>query len=128
MQLSPPPSFIIQHTGAVRGRGVFTQCDVLQDALVEQAPIILIETPLEAINAEVKTIMFSWGVLTNMGNICVIALGYCSLYKHDNPANMCYAADAESQVMKSIAVRDIKAGEEPWLCFRIIAEFRHGMR
>ena len=41
-----------------------------------------------------------------------IALGYGSLYDHNNPANMRYEADDRIKALRFIAVRDIVQDEE----------------
>ena len=41
-----------------------------------------------------------------------LALGYGSLYNHNNPANMRYEVDLEARVFRFVAVRHISAGAE----------------
>lgn len=112
MHITIPPNIVVKHTGTERGRGVFTQRTLYIGDVVEQAPVIPIETPPNTIGKEVHQIMFAWDVHSTTEPNLVIALGYGSLYNHDNPANMCYEADTTNMVMKFIAARDIKAGEE----------------
>lgn len=44
--------------------------------------------------------------------VSALALGYGSLYNHDNPANMRYEVDKEALLLLFIAAKDISPGEE----------------
>jgi hypothetical protein len=107
-----PPDVVVGDTGSARGRGVFAQRRIAAEEVVEESPVVLIESPFRDFPAEIKRLVFSWGKLCNNGSAYAVALGYGSMYNHDNPANMRYQADPVKLVMRFIAVRDIESGEE----------------
>ena len=66
----------------------------------------------ERIPAEVRELLFNWSALAGAPAAHGLALGYGSLYNHDNPANLRYEADAPERLLRFIAARDVAAGEE----------------
>src|SRR5262249_11593788 len=74
--------------------------------------VILIRVPFVMLPVELQRVVFNWGVLAKTEDAHACALGYGSIYNHDNPANMRYEADPKRLTLKYIAVRSIKAGEE----------------
>ena len=56
--------------------------------------------------------MFDWGVLAKVPNTQAFALGYGSMYNHDNPANMRYEANRQNSLLRFISIREINKGEE----------------
>jgi hypothetical protein len=109
--LSSPRAFI-KDTGTPKGKGVFAQIDFASGSIVEASPVILMTMPCALLPPEVQRVVFNWGILTGMESITALALGYGSLYNHNNPANMRYEADPTNCTLRFIAVRDIRAGEE----------------
>lgn len=107
-----PPDVRVMDTGTKRGRGVFAQRDFTEGETVEISPVVIFETPFSSFPAELRTIVFSWGMLCGSGHSHAVSLGYGSLYNHNDPANMRYEPDPENRLMKYIAVRNIVAGEE----------------
>jgi uncharacterized protein len=99
-------SLYVENTGTIRGRGVFAAKSFSKGELVEVAPVIVFTSAcqLPRIFADVA---YSWDAETK-----AIALGYGSLYNHDNPANLSYQADASARVIRYKAIRDIKLNEE----------------
>jgi uncharacterized protein len=110
------PRAYLQNTGTAKGRGVFAQCDFASGTIVEECPVILLSMAFGLLPPEVQKVVFNWGVLANADystDCCTaLALGYGSLYNHDNPANMRYVANPANGTLRFIAVRDIRAGEE----------------
>lgn len=106
------PSVYIKHTGTAKGRGAFATRAHSQGETVEACPVVLFNGAYAAIPDEVRKLLFNWGVLANTENRHCLALGYGSLYNHENPANMRYEADAEAGVLRFVAIRDIAADEE----------------
>ncbi|MES2355907.1 MAG: SET domain-containing protein-lysine N-methyltransferase [Pseudomonadota bacterium] len=103
----------VKDTGTVKGRGVFALRDFFVGEVVEECPVILFNLPFSALPEALKKSVFSWGVLVSaMKDSFALALGFGSLYNHDNPATMRYDADSNNLTLKFIAVRKIKAGEE----------------
>ena len=111
MQLSHP-SVYVGETGTAKGRGVFAARPHAEGETVEACPVILFSGTFASIPEEVRKILFNWCVLADVHSTHCLALGYGSLYNHDNPANMRYEADLDGNLLRFIAVRAIGQGEE----------------
>ena len=61
---------------------------------------------------EIANYVYDGEVLADGKDANWIALGYGSLYNHDNPANLRYETDLAEHVITFIAVRDIGQFEE----------------
>jgi hypothetical protein len=107
-----PPSVYVKHTGDARGRGVFAARSHVDGELIESCPVVLFFVPFAAVPDEVRKLLFNWGALSGTGSQHGLALGYGSLYNHDNPANLRYEADQERAVLRFVAVRAIAQDEE----------------
>ncbi len=107
-----PPAASVRDTGSERGRGVFAQRNFAAGEIIESSPVVIFDSPFMSFPDELKRIVFSWGLLCGTGTSHAVALGYGSLYNHNDPANMRYQADPENRVLKFIAARNITAGEE----------------
>lgn len=98
------------------GRGVFTTEELPEGSVIELAYVILLSA------ADRKTIhqtrlhdyYFQWD-----GDRAAIALGYGSLYNHDDAANAEFDLDYEFEQIRFIAIRDIAAGEEITTNYRV---------
>lgn len=106
------PSVCVKDTGTAKGRGVFALRDFAEGEVVEVCPVVLFRMPYEKLPEEVKTLVFHWGQLAGMKNTQALALGYGSMYNHDNPSSMRYEADESGLMLRFIAVRRVAAGEE----------------
>lgn len=106
------PSVYVKDTGTAKGRGAYAARAHRAGETVETCPVILLSDSYASIPDEVRKLLFNWGVLANATSRHCLALGYGSMYNHDNPANMRYEADAAAGVLRFVAVRDIAAGEE----------------
>lgn len=106
------PSIYLADTGTAKGRGVFAARAFKAHEVVEVCPVVVIRSHTDAMPSEVRTLVFDWEVLANVPGSNALALGFGSLYNHNNPANMRYEADPSGQSLRFIAVRDIAAGEE----------------
>ena len=102
----------LRDTGSPKGRGVFALHAFREGEVVEICPVVIFETPSQALPEVIDRLMFDWGVLANRPGTDALALGFGSLYNDDNPANMRYEAIPSESVLRFIAVRDIKADEE----------------
>jgi hypothetical protein len=107
-----PPGVCVRDTGTSRGRGAYATRAHACGETVELCPVILFQGSFASVPAEVRQILFNWGVLAGTGPMHCLALGYGSMYNHDNPANMRYEADVASRRLRFVAIRDITAGEE----------------
>lgn len=106
------PELAIRDTGTAKGRGVFASRDFRAGELVETAPVLVLKGDFDELPELLKTYVFDWETLTGVPNAHAIALGYGSMYNHANPASLCYQADARTAVMRYVAARDIRRGEE----------------
>lgn len=106
------PSVYIQDTGTAKGRGAYAARAYASGEVVESCPVVLFTGSYASVPDEVRKLLFNWGVLAGTDAAHCLALGYGSLYNHENPANMRYEADAELRVLRFIAIRDIAADEE----------------
>lgn len=111
MQITPP-SALIKDTGNAKGLGVFSLRSYKANEVVEACPVIVIHGSFSALPEELKNRVFAWTTLAGKPNSHGLALGYGSMYNHDNPANMRYEADGNNRILYFIAVRDILEGEE----------------
>jgi len=107
-----PPDVYVRETGTPKGRGAFAGRAFAAGELVEACPIIVFSGSFSSVPDEVRKLLFNWGVLAEVASTHCLALGYGSLYNHENPANMRYEADAKANVLRFIATRDIGADEE----------------
>lgn len=102
----------IQDTGTPKGRGVFATRALYKGDIVEICPVLPIACSYAELPADLRTTLFSWRVLAGAEGVFGLALGYGSLYNHDNPANLRYAASGNGEGLVFIADRHIAAGEE----------------
>ena len=106
------PSVYVRHTGTPKGRGAYAARNYVAGEVVEVCPVILFTGSFASVPDEVRKLLFNWGVLADVSSAHCLALGYGSLYNHENPANMRYEADSAANVLRFIAMRDIAIDEE----------------
>jgi hypothetical protein len=113
MQIDPPLAYV-KDTGTASGRGVFASRGFKAGETVEICPVVVVNKVASDLPPEVGCIIFGWSYLVTrqVGSLTAIALGYGSLYNHNNPANMRYEADDRIKALRFIAVRDIVQDEE----------------
>ncbi len=109
---TPPLGVYVADTGSARGRGVFAARAFAAGELVESAPVVLCNGRFEALPAELRALLFDWAHLAGARSGHALALGYGSLYNHDNPANLRYEAESQRHRLRFVAARDIAVGEE----------------
>jgi SET domain-containing protein len=100
----------IRDTGTAKGRGVFATRQIEQGEIIEISPVILVQW--SELPESLELVVFNWGELTKGPSESAIALGWGSMYNHDNPANVRYVANAANCSMAFSAARLIDAGEE----------------
>lgn len=106
------PNVYIKDTGTSKGRGAYASRAYAKGETVESCPVVLFSGAYGSIPDEVRKLLFNWGVLANTASGHCLALGYGSMYNHENPANMRYEADADARVLRFVAIRDIAVDEE----------------
>lgn len=107
-----PSALRVDDTGTPKGRGVFAVQGFFIGELVEESPVILLPSPFNGLPKVLQTLVFNWSLLTGVGQDMALALGYGSLFNHDNPANLRYSPDCDNLTMRFYAVREIQPGEE----------------
>jgi len=106
------PSVYIKDTGTTKGRGAYASRPHAKGETVESCPVVLFTGAYTSVPEEVRKLLFNWGVLAHTTSGHCLALGYGSMYNHENPANMRYEADVELRLLRFVAIRDIAADEE----------------
>lgn len=106
-----PPDVRIEDTGGARGLGVFAARDFRAGESVETAPVVVIETAVEQLPADIQRMLFSWPCEDDR-SVYALALGYGSLYNGANPANLRFERDRAAGVIRFVAARDIAKGAE----------------
>lgn len=106
------PSACIKDTANGKGLGAFATRAYCENEVVEVCSVIAFNMPVEVMPAPLRTRVFNWDILAKAGFAHAIALGFGSLYNHENPANMRYSAIDSGRFLQFTAVRDIAMGEE----------------
>lgn len=108
----PFPQLSIEDTGTAKGKGVFARKTFRKGEVVEIAPVLVMKVDHEDLPELLKTYVFDWATLAGVPRAQGLALGYGSMYNHANPANLRYEADGRESLMRYVAVRTIREGEE----------------
>jgi SET domain-containing protein len=111
IQITPSLGYI-KHTNTAKGRGVFASRLIRSGELIEACPVIWLSEKPAGLPANIKTVAFNWSRLADMPGVSAVALGYGSMYNHDNPANARYGASDDGECLVISAVRDIAQDEE----------------
>jgi len=94
-----------------RGNGVFSAADIQEDDLIEICPILII--PKEQVEIIHSTILHDYYFIHPVQEGAIyIALGYGSMYNHQNPPNAEVVFDEDANQMQIHCTNNIKAGEE----------------
>ena len=108
-----PPALYVKDTGTPKGRGAYAAKAFREGDVVEVCAAVPFDPGATDLPLAVQRMVFNWGLLTkNPGRQLALALGYGSLYNHDNPANMKYEVDEGGQTIRFVAARDIEAHDE----------------
>ena len=109
-----PPDVYVKETGTPKGRGVFAARPFAVGDVVEVCPVVPVRKKFDALPKELRLVVYSWETLAGApADTHAVALGYGSLYNHNNPSNLRYeAAAGGALLLRLIAVRDIGEGEE----------------
>jgi hypothetical protein len=76
---------------------------------------MILSKPYAGLPEDIKKIVFHWELREGLPDIQAtqaLALGYGSLYNHNNPSNMRFETDKPALLIRFIAVRYINVGEE----------------
>jgi len=101
----------VKDTKTTKGRGVFAGRRFRAGELIEVAPVIVFNSAC-TLPRILANLLYNWEEQTGEPQTRAIALGYGSLYNHDNPANLSYKVDAATRAIRYSATRDIAVDEE----------------
>jgi SET domain-containing protein len=105
--LSKTDALEIRHSPG-KGRGVFARQTIPAGALIERAPVIVVQAgQWEGME---RTILFEYFFAWQKHS--ALALGYGSLYNHSYSPNARYMKMFNEDIIEIIALRDIAMGEE----------------
>jgi hypothetical protein len=91
----------------------------------EICPVILVRCTFEEVPRDLRMVLFGWKTLTGLDGVLAMALGYGSLYNHDNSGTLRYAATGDGQGLTFIADVDIGQGEELTIHYNAAAGLAH---
>lgn len=109
MSLQQHPGLYVAPTSS-RGRGVFTAEAIEADSVIEVCPVIVL--PAKDFTCIHESYLHDYYFVWEGENVTALALGYGSLYNHEENSNADYEMDFESETIRIIAQRDIAPGEE----------------
>lgn len=89
------------------GWGVFARRDIKKHSLLEETPIILVDSEKMVGIDECLTYAYDFSDTQIM-----IGLGFAGLYNHSFEPNADWKKDHVNMIMEHFAIRDIVAGEE----------------
>jgi SET domain-containing protein len=94
-----------------KGRGVFCMQDINAGDTIEVCQLIILPSAELPIIHKTKLhdYYFLWG---QNHETCAIALGFGSLYNHDDDSNADFIMDLENDTIDIVALKDIAAGVE----------------
>lgn len=91
------------------GRGVFAKEFIEKGSIVEIAPVLILPSNNHdnQLEDQLQRFQFDW-----VNGLRCIALGYGSIYNHDDDPTVIVLPDYEDKTIYYIALRDIQVGEE----------------
>ena len=121
----------VVETGSAKGRGVIADQDIRKGELIERAPVLVIPGDDRPIvdPSIIFTYVFMWerGMveedLYKHSGRAAIALGYISLFNHSYSPNADYTHHIEERMIDVVALRDIAAGEEITIDYKMTLWF-----
>ena len=108
-----------------KGRSVFTSEDIVEGSIIEVCPVIIINPEETQVihKTHLHDYYFIWDIETGSS---AIALGYGSLYNHDEHPNSEFELDRANLTIRFIALKNISAGTE--LTVNYIAAKEEGVK
>ena len=97
----------MRETGTSVGRGVFADDIIPAGAVVEIAPVVLLEVVQQPFPQTIRRMVFNW-----TQTYFALALGCGSIYNHADQPNLRYSRDFARQTIRFTALRDIHPGEQ----------------
>lgn len=92
------------------GRGIFAKKDIKRKSIIEISPVIVFDKTdsKKILNTKLASYIYDW----SKKNCFALALGSGSLFNHSYSANARYEMDYKKKIIRFIAHKDIKKGEE----------------
>ena len=117
MPLSTQLPFLYVAHDDVKGRSVFTSEKIEEGSIVEICHVIILnKEDTRAIHeTHLHDYYFVWDIVRGTS---ALALGFGSLYNHDDDNNAEFELDLIEKVIRIIAQRNIEAGEEITLDYK----------
>lgn len=109
--ISPSDAVYVAETNS-RGRGVFAGRNIKPGDVIEVCPVLVLDGAAAEGHLDMTGLYdyyFAWG---EHEEAIAIALGYGSLYNHSYTANADHIFDYTEEVIRIIACRPIRQGEE----------------
>lgn len=91
-----------------KGIGVYAKTSLRNGEVVEIAPLLLVDSDAMAVD-NLNDYIFT---VNKEKDIYAIALGYGSLYNHDEKPNADWHIDIENEQLRIVAIEDIQEGQE----------------
>jgi len=101
------PTLFIQDTGTALGRGVYAAAPIPVGEVVEVAPVVLLALDSQPFPGVVRRLVYNWSQ-THVA----LALGYGSLYNHNDQPNLHFKRDLKKLTVSFYARHEIGAGEQ----------------
>lgn len=99
-------------SNTVKQRGVYANQCFQAGEIIEICPVVIIHGFPRDLPRELQTILFNWSNLTHSPPSLAIALGFGSLYNHNDPANLRYEVSIIDKTIRFISVVHIKTHDE----------------
>ena len=90
----------------IHGYGVFAVKKIPKKTVIEESRAVIFPK-LKEYRRAISERIFSWD-----DNNVALVLGYGSIYNHSSKPNATFSVDRSNEVMKFIAIDDIKSGDE----------------
>lgn len=92
------------------GRGIFAKQNIKRKSIIEISHVIVFDKAdsKKILNTKLASYIYDW----NKENRFALALGFGSLFNHSYSANARYEMDYDKKLIRFIAHKDIRKGEE----------------
>lgn len=104
-------SHIVWKAAKGKGRGVFTTHTIKKGEVVEVAPVVPMKAKNVPDNEPPDGYVVDWDE-NDKNKKYGLVLGYVMLYNHSDTPNVWLESDLQKNIIRVIALRNIKAGEE----------------
>jgi SET domain-containing protein len=110
----------------VHGWGVFAKEDIMEGEIFEECPVLSLPLNYGETSALLIDYRFNWPSGVMEWQEQVVALGFGSLYNHNENANAYWYSDNENRTFKFVSNRIIKQGEEIFVWYGDVSYWNDG--